>query len=640
VARTFFSFLPVIATTLGLLLPFRLTAQQPAATQQLQTVEVFGKPAEVYAVGSRVTTVDSSFLSTYAGGTLAEALQARTPAYFKSYGVSGVSSVSFRGTNAAQTAVLWNGLNIALPTLGQSDFSTLPLGSIGDVAVQHGPAGPAYGSGAIGGAVLLSSPDYKGKGLGAMLQQEAGSFGRYYSSGSISYANSSFRAGTSAYVRIAENNFPYKDLSRFGQPERKEEHARQQCYGFTQDLTWRLRPQTQLSLHAWYADADRKLQSAMGSAANQAAQHDQNLRLMSALQHSSRWGKSDIKLAYFKDYLHYGDISTSSEVDVQTYQLQAEQTYTRGSRWSLRGGLNLQHFVADNDGYTGTRTEQRAAAFALFRYNPLQALDLSLNLRHTLVPGYNPLPSPALGFNWKFYNINRHQLSLKGSASGSYRVPTLNDRFWAGAGNPHLRPEQGWSYEGGLRHLLVLGNTLLLETEATAYHMRVDDWIQWAPDDKDRWRPVNLQQVRAMGLELSHRATTTLGEVALTASAAYTYTSSEQVKVYEGRGDLHKQLMYVPLHKALLSTEATYKGWRLLSNLNYTGLRYTTNSETAYLEGFLLLNLALSKKIPIQQNTLWVALRADNVTNQVYQTMAYRAMPLRSYTFSLRFTIP
>lgn len=635
---SFSKFLVLAVCSFGLTVT--AVAQHDSTAHQLRTVEVFGKPAEVYAVGSRVSTVDSSYLSTYASSSLADALQARTPIYFKTYGVSGLSSVAFRGTSASQTAVLWNGLNIAPATLGQTDFSTLPVSGIGEVAVQYGSAAATYGSGAIGGAVLLNSPEYKGRGFGADLQQEVGSFGRYFSSGSLHYSGNKLEVGASAYLRLAENDFTYRDLSRSRTPEVKQEHAAQQLRGFTQDLTYHLSSRTNVALHTWYTFADRELQPAMGSAYSNAKQLDENLRLMTAFGHSSRWGQTDIKAAYFKDYLHYTDNSTNSVADVQTYQLQAEQTYTQGQNWSLRGGLNLQHFIAENDGYAGQQDENRASVFALFRYNPVEPLALSLNFRQAFVENYNPLPTPALGFNWKFYNNNRHQISLKGNVSGSYRVPTLNDRFWIGAGNPDLKPEQGWSYEGGLRHLLVLGNMLLLETEATAYHMLIDDWIQWAPDYTGNWRPANLQKVRSQGVEFSSTATATVGDVKLSGTAGYTYTSSQQVEVYEGTGDKGKQLMYVPLHKATFSTEANYRNWSLLGNLNYTGLRYTSNSETTSLDDFLLLQLALSKKLQIRQNTLILTLRSDNATNTEYQTMAYRAMPPRGYTFSLRFIIP
>ncbi|MEJ8801035.1 TonB-dependent receptor plug domain-containing protein [Pontibacter sp. H249] len=618
-----------------------LAQQQPdAAGHQLRTIEVFGKPAEVYAAGSRVVQLDSSYLSTYASGSLAQVLQAHTPLYFKTYGASGISTVAFRGTNASQTAVLWNGLNISSPTLGLTDFSTLPVSGFGNVAVQQGAAGATYGSGAIGGAVLLNSSIHKSKGLAADLQTEAGSFGRYFGSGSIKYGSHKIQANTSLYVGEAANNFKYVDVTQFQPQEVRQENAALEQYGVTQDLAWQLSSKTKLALHGWYTLMDREVQPAMGSAANNAKQQDKNLRLMAELEHDSRWGQTELKAAYFNDYLHYTNNSTNSVADVNTYQLQAEQTYTRGNHWSLRGGINLQHFTAENGGYAGEQQENRASAFALLRYDPTAALKLSLNLRQAFVEGYNPKPTPAFGFDWKFYNDNINQLSLKGNVAGSYRVPTLNDRFWLGAGNPDLKPEQGWSYESGLRHLFILGNSFLLASELTGYSMLVDNWIQWSPDADGRWRPVNLFRVHSKGIEASTKATATIGEAKLAVTAGYTYTSSEQAEVYEGSGDKGKQLMYVPHHKAILSTEVNYKGWSALGGLNYTGLRYTNNSESNYLDDFILVDVALSKRLQLKQQIIVLTLRSDNVTNTDYQTMAYHAMPPRGYTFSLRLIIP
>ncbi|MFD2512891.1 TonB-dependent receptor plug domain-containing protein [Pontibacter locisalis] len=628
-----------LAACCSLIVSFAI-AQQDTSRHQLQVVEVFGKPAEVYAAGSRVTHLDSTYLSTYASGSLAEALQARTPVYLKSYGVSGISSVAFRGTNASQTAVLWNGLNISSPALGQTDFSTLPISGFGEVALQYGSAAANYGSGAIGGAVLISSPNYKSKGIGAAVQLETGSFDRLFGTGTLSFSNQKLQVGVSAYTLVAENNFSYKDISRFGKPEVKQENAAFNQHGFTQDISWHLSPKSKLAFHTWFTKADREIQPAMGSAYNSAKQQDESLKLMSEFTHDSYLGQTIFKAAYFTDYLHYTDLSTDSEANVLTYQLQAEQVYAYAERWSLRGGLNLQHFSAKNDGYTGQQNENRAAAFALFRYNPLKSLKVSLNLRQAFVEAYSPRPTPAFGLEWKFYNSNKHQISFKGNTSGSYRVPTLNDRFWIGAGNPELKPEQGWSYESGLCHVLVKGNALLWETEATAYHMLIDDWIQWSPDNTGRWRPTNLQKVVSKGIELSTRASVKLGQVNVSSSAGYTYTVSEQADVYEGSGDKGKQLMYVPRHKAVFVTDATYKGWTGFLNLNFTGLRYTNNSETNALDNFLLLNLALSKKMAIGQNTLILGVRSENVANTVYQTMAYRAMPPRSWALNIKFIIP
>ncbi|WP_164891174.1 TonB-dependent receptor plug domain-containing protein [Botryobacter ruber] len=614
-------------------------AQQDTTHYELGAVEVFGKPAEVYAAGSRVFSLDSSYLQTYSSASLAEALQTRTPLYLKSYGASGLSSVSFRGTSASHTAVLWNGLNIAIPSLGQNDFATLPLSGVGDVAVQHGAAGATYGSGAIGGAVMLNSPDYTEKGFRAALQQEVGSFGRYYSHISAGYSSEKIAVGGSAYRQQAQNNFWYRNAGKFGAPRERMAHAGVAQHGFTQDVTWHLSPKTNLAFSSWYTYTDRELQPAMGAADNNAAQLDKNLRLLTSFGHNSRWGQTSIKAAYFSDFLHYTDNHNNSRTDIGTWQLQAEQTYTYGRRWSLKGGLNLQYFDAAVDGYGGKVTEKRAAAFALFRYEPVQRLALSLNLRQAFVEGFNPVPTPTLGANWKFARFGQHYISVKGNVSGSYRVPTLNERFWRPGGNPDLKPEQGWNYEAGLRHLFAKG-AVVVETEATAYTILLDNWVQWTDTGVGYWTPLNLQKVQSQGLEFSSRVSAKAGKAVVGAAAGYAFTSSEQVKSYEGAAaELHRQLPYVPLHKATFSTDASYRTWRFIGNLTYTGRRYTTANNSESMPGFTLLGLSVGKQFKLGRHQLHTTLRTDNATNTRYQTMVNRAMPPRSYTFSLRYII-
>ncbi|MFD2246239.1 TonB-dependent receptor plug domain-containing protein [Pontibacter ruber] len=614
-------------------------AQQDTALYHLQGVEIFGKPAEVFAAGSRVSTLDSSYLQTYTSRSLAEALQARTPIYFKTYGASGISSASFRGTSAGHTAVLWNGLNITLPSLGQSDFATLPLSSVGEVAMQHGAAGATYGSGAIGGAILLNSPTYGRQGFRGDLQQEVGSFGRYFSNAAASYSNEKLAVGISGNWQLAPNRFPYRDYATFGAPERKQEHAEVQQHGFAQDLVWHLSPKSKLSLHSWYTSTDREVQPALGAAYTNAQQLDKNLRLMAGYDYSSRWGQTSIKTAWFSDYLKYTDDNNYSVTDIQTYQVQAEQTYTYGKRWSLRGGVNLQHFTGDVEGYGGGVTEDRAAAFALFRFDPTEALELSLNMRQAFIKNYNPAPTPTVGANWKLASGQNHHLYLKGNVSGSYRVPTLNERFWQPGGNSNLKPEQGWNYESGLRHVYTLGS-LLVESEATAYYMLVDNWVQWVPTPEGFWTPHNLQKVRSQGLELSSQASRQLGDLKLTATAGYTYTSTEQVKAYEGTEELDRQLAYVPLHKATFFTDAAFRTWSLSGNLSYNGLRYTNGNNTNFLPSFTLVGFALNKQFLLGQQKLIASARVDNATNTDYKTMQNLPMPGRQYALSLRFIIP
>src|SRR5690606_6026580 len=54
--------------------------------------------------------------------------------YFKENGLGMVSSPSFRGTTASQTAVVWNGININSLSNGQTDFNTINIRGFDHIA--------------------------------------------------------------------------------------------------------------------------------------------------------------------------------------------------------------------------------------------------------------------------------------------------------------------------------------------------------------------------------------------------------------------------------------------------------------------------------------------------------------------------
>ncbi|UOQ78534.1 Plug domain-containing protein [Hymenobacter sp. 5516J-16] len=121
-----------------------------ARTQRLPTVRVAGVRPDRFAVGSRRLTLDSLALANYRTSTLAEVLSARTALYLKNYGPGQLASITMRGTSARHTAVLWNGFNINLPSLGEADFALLPTAGATQVDIQPGPASATYGNGAVG----------------------------------------------------------------------------------------------------------------------------------------------------------------------------------------------------------------------------------------------------------------------------------------------------------------------------------------------------------------------------------------------------------------------------------------------------------------------------------------------------------
>ena len=139
-----------------LLLVFPLSYGQNFA-DTIPELEIWGFPEEKFAVGNQVNRLDSGIRAFFATKRLADVLQQTTPIYIKAYGPGNLASISFRGTGANHTAVLWNGININSPTLGQSDFYLLPNLAFNEVSIQSGNGSALYGTDAIGGTIQLGN---------------------------------------------------------------------------------------------------------------------------------------------------------------------------------------------------------------------------------------------------------------------------------------------------------------------------------------------------------------------------------------------------------------------------------------------------------------------------------------------------
>ncbi|WP_167856381.1 TonB-dependent receptor [Hymenobacter metallicola] len=630
---------------LGLALPATARAQQAppdsarqlTRVQQLPTVRVQGSRPSRFAVGSRVTTIDSVALAQYRSGTVADVLSARTPLYIKNYGPGQLASISIRGTSARHTAVLWNGLNIALPSLGESDFALFPASSTTQVQVQHGPASALYGSSAIGGTVLLSSPTRWKAGPHAAAQTDVGSFGLRAHNLEGSFSSEKVAVRTAASQRAADNDFPYSVREATGMVRHRQENAAFRQWSLSQDVTLRTGQHGEWMAAAWLTDSDRQIQPSTGSANNHARQLDQSRRLLASYRHLTTQHETGVRVAWFDDVLNYQSDDVTSTSRVRTTQAQAEHTFTFQPNFSLRLGAEAQHFGGRVSGYRQAIDENRYAGFGLLRFDPISTLRLTANLRQAVLPGHRAPLAPTLGAEWQFWQTPTQTLTVKANASRSYRAPTLNERFWP-TGNPNLRPESGLGYEAGLAHIWQTANGISVQTDLTSYHQLVDDWVQWLPDQQGRYTPKNLRQVRAQGVEAASRLRWQHQRYAVQAGLQYAYTQSRKVQGYNDDPDpVGKQLAYVPLHAASFSTDHHWRRWLLSSVLTYTGPRFIDATARTELNGYLLLNASVGHTLQLAPHwSVTVLAQGFNLTNLVYQSYEYRAMPLRSGNLSLR----
>ncbi len=124
--------------------------------QQLPEVMLTDSKLVHFSKGFKLEKLNDSVVERNAT-SLTETLRYNSTIYFKENGFGMASSPSFRGTNAAQTAVIWNGVNINSVFTGQTDFNIISPLNYNEISIRSGGGGVQYGSGAVGGSIHLNN---------------------------------------------------------------------------------------------------------------------------------------------------------------------------------------------------------------------------------------------------------------------------------------------------------------------------------------------------------------------------------------------------------------------------------------------------------------------------------------------------
>lgn len=612
-----------------------LCAQQD--TIALQPVTVMGFAPERFMAGLKIQRIDSATLQQFRFQNLGDLLAFHTPLAFKNYGPGQLNTVAFRGTSSMHTAVLWNGLNINQPNLGQTDFSTLPVAGFDHLSVQYGSSASVVGTDAVGGSILLESARTQPTGLRVLVGRQQGSFGNQQTQAGASYglkANESLRlSGKTLYYDGRMNNrYPYAERRGYFM-----EPATASQWGFVQDLVLAGRNDRQLSAHVWLTDNKSTL--APENPTTRQLTRTQSRRAMLHYQTPTWTWRS----AWTRDLIDFGggDLQELEHTGTDRFltRLEKEMEFrlgTGGAKLHLRVGGELAHYRTQVDGYTEPLiTENRADLFVLSRWQIVPRWLLSATLRQAFVTRFGPPLTPSLGTEYRLIDQGTYRLTAKGSLGRSYRVPTLNERYWKTLGNPDIRPESSFNKEIGLETNWKPTPTQQFTASLTAYHNRVDDWTYWNPDRN--YRVENLQLVVARGLEALMQWQATSTPWTMGGTLGYALNRSSQERVYDtyARDIVGKQLVYVPLHQGTLSTFVQRGPGRLTAQVQGVTRSFYTFDNSRYLPGYVLVNLVAETT---WQRGHWRAnLQAQvyNIFDTFYLNVKRNAMPGRSFSLNL-----
>ncbi|HEY5916169.1 MAG TPA: TonB-dependent receptor plug domain-containing protein, partial [Chryseolinea sp.] len=512
-------------------------------TTYLKEVRVYGIPVTTYATGSKIEQLQNGNEVM----TASDKLINETSFYFKTYGNNQLSTIALRGSSASQTAVLWNGININAPTLGQTDFSLIPLFLFDEVSIRYGSASPLYGSDAIGGSILIGQrePLFK-KNFDATLYQQFGSFGKFATGIKATYGNERWEFRTKFFRSVIDNDFTFNSPAvGFS---KTQNHAAVENYGVDQQIYFKISESQRISAEGMYTYNFREIQPAVTNDDANETLLDRNVRLSLNYQNDSRIGILSVTTGYVVSDQDYKDDVVSN---VESKQLTALVSVDKGlnPKNNLRYGLNYSHYSASSENFTSEVSENRYDAFISFRHALSQFWLLNANLRQSFYAGrYAPF-APSLGSEFQVLHKDDNKIAVRAQVARGYRVPTLNDRYWVPGGNPDVLPEDALHVETGINWSRKV-DTWSYSIDGTIYKTWISDMIVWVPSG-NLWSPTNFQKVQLYGAELNAKSIFTSGNYKLRTELIYGFTRSLN-KTEEDPLFNNKQLAYVPLHNGRL----------------------------------------------------------------------------------------
>ena len=615
-----------------------LFSQNLKDTIHLSQIEVTGS-FTLRNEGFKKVHIDSNILVQYLSADLSTILSQYSTIFVKSYGNGSLSTPSFRGTSANHTQVEWNGISINSPMLGQMDLAQVPVSQFESLEILYGAATVAKTSGAFGGIInLVSNPDWNNR-IDLMLAQTFASFSNYTTNASLALGNNNVQSVTKFNYSNALNDFPYNN-----DQTKTREKLINGVYilgGITQEVFFRLSKKDILTARIWYSDNNHQIPPITTNTSNvhQEDQRDQALRSMIEWRRSGEKYFLTVRSSLVDQFMRFHDTLENQSWNHHSYSWadRLRLVYTGIKNFTIKPGLDFNSDWVISDSYNGVKTRNTLGVFSEFNYDLKKFLQFSLVLRQDMIDGKFLPFVPALGMEYKpFKSIN---LTISTNLCRNYRFPTLNDLYYEPLGNPDLKPETDYALEGGIVYnFRKKDDSFFIETELTGYYSKMINLILWQPDSSGNFKPANISEVHARGIEVGLNLEWNLYKFRISLNNAYNFCRSTNEKAtVPDDSSVGKQLIYTPEHTLNSILTINRSGFYGSYVFSYVSERYTSSDYSSFMPGYYLSNIIFGKNFHMKKFILSLQLHLNNLFDLDYQSIADRPMPGRNYALTLKF---
>ena len=531
-------------------------------------------------------------------------------------GLSGLKTVSLRGLGSAHTAIYVDGVRVGNVQSGQNDLGMLPMEDMISASVDYAQNSVSF---------KTARPEFSALPVAGKVRFYAGSFGTYLPSARLDFRLSD-KASLSANAAgvVSKGDFIYGDGLVRANNDLRQLRGGLDLFGLTDGGDYHVK--------TYYSSAERGTPGSVSWPTDD-RQADRNAFVQGYLHQSF----GQLYTLNLSAKVSYDDISYTSAWGDSQYgqtelQLNSAHDFQITDWWKVSLAADVQWDKLASTLYQASRTSVLSAFATSFHTERLLA-NVALEFNGAFDKGAMSRYafSPSADIRYRIFD----GFDVLAFGRRAYRVPTFNELYYVGYGNPELRPEDAWLTDIGVDFNRVLAGGWILKAKLDGFANFLTDKITSAPspEDPNIWAPYNIGKVRSLGFDLAAGFVWQSADWRCAFDAKYTLLSAT-----DRTPDSYifgQQIPYIARNTVVLNASAAWKGWSIVPVWQ---LRSGRTDGTGDLDDWNTVDLTLAKDIKLPKTgPLSLKLSVRNMFDHRYEVSSGYPMPGRSIIGGLEY---
>lgn len=530
-------------------------------------------------------------------------------------GLSGLKTVSLRGLGSVHTTIYVDGVRVGNVQSGQNDLGMLPLEEIYSASVDYAQNSVSFKS---------ARPEFGTLPIAGKIRFYAGSFGTYLPSARFDFRLSDkLCLSANAAGVLSKGDFSYSDDLLRTNNDLKQFRGGLDLFGLADGGDYHVK--------AYYSSAERGTPGSISWPSDD-RQADKNAFIQGYLHQSfSPLYTLHISAKGSYDDIYYTSSWGDSQYGQTELQLNSAHDFQLADWWKVSFAADVQWDKLTSTVYEASRTSVFSALATSFHTDRLLAnIALEFNGAFDKDALSRYAFSPSADIRYRIFD----GFDVLAFGRRAYRVPTFNELYYVGYGNPDLLPEDAWLTDVGVDFNRTFGEwTLKAKLDGFANFLTDKITSAPSPEDPNIWAPYNIGKVRSLGMDFAAGFVWQNSEWRCLFDVKYTLLSATDRT--PDSYTFGQQIPYIAKHTVVLNASATWKGWSLVPVWQ---LRLGRSDSYGDLDDWNTLDLTLAKDIKLPKTgPLSVKLSVRNIFDNRYEVSSGYPMPGRSIIGGLEY---